>query len=1085
MERAQSQGSRRIPVPKQEPSPFLGNSISTCRYNAVTFLPKNLWYQFQRLANVYFLVIAVLQVIPEISVSGGIPNILPPLIFVLGVSAVKDALEDLKRKKSDREENNRKTKVWKNNAWEQVKWQNVEVGDLVKISQDEYFPADILLLVSSFPKGICYVETKNLDGETNLKQKVALHRFMSELSEENPGNLQAEVECELPNSLIYDFRGVIQAYGDRFPVSSEQLLLRGSSLKNTYWVLGVVVYTGHETKIMLNSTSSKGKFSWLEEQMNKQIVYIFILQCILCFFCGLVYSVWFLLTEADTEQYLELDEAQEQIVVVFILNFFSWMLIFTNFVPISLIVTLEIVKFFQAVFIAWDKEIYHEETDTPTKVQASNLNEELGQIHYVFSDKTGTVTCNIMEFRKFSLKGVAYGTDRRMEPTEKVQNVDFCDSGFDASTEEARDFLMHLASCHTIITEESSEGVKYNASSPDELALVSGAKYFGVELLGRDEEQGVILNLQGEQVTVKILNVLEFTSARKRMSVVAQYPNGKIMLLCKGADSVLLPRINESQVVEESWHQLESFASEGLRTLVIAGKEIDPQYYVEWNRKFSEAQGDIQNRETRVEKVAEEIEHSMDLLGVTAIEDKLQERVPETIAALKEAGCKVWLLTGDKIETAINIGYSCALLSNEMGRAVIEANYINGVKYQLHEAFIFVNSEQYSKFALVVSGDSLVQITTSNLMGKFVQLLDKVEVVLACRVSPQQKSDIVNLVKETKKEVRTLAIGDGANDVNMINSAHVGVGIAGLEGNQAARASDYSIGQFRFLQRLMFVHGEESYRRNANLICYNFYKNVLLVMPLFFYGIFSAFSGQILYNMWTYNFFNVSFAFFPIFFYAIFDRVIEYSKLEKTPRLYRLGQDNLLFKTEIFWKWIIEATLQAFAIAVVIVISICYYSGDSEYGRNFGMWVASDLILGIVVIVSNLKILCFSYILFWFSILVNILSILTYFGASALITMVLPISETLDNFDGRGSTYMMLVNPNSYSAAVLLVVACFLFYPIKQHIEELVGLLKSKSKYEEPEEEQLLEEESIPLSEYTSLLTRRHTGFAFSGESRT
>jgi phospholipid-transporting ATPase len=1085
------QGERVIELPVPQPNPFITNEISTCKYNALTFIPKNLWQQFHKLANVYFVCIAVLQVIPQISVSNGIPNILLPLSLVLTVSAIKDLAEDLKRRRSDKEENNRTVKRRRYGVWQQVKWKDIEVGDIIQVEKNEYFPADILLLYSSEQNGLCYVETKNLDGETNLKHKLAVNELRNLSNENSLDSVELTVKCDDANPMIYMFRGVIEYNEDTIPVGAEQMLLRASSLRNTKYIVGIVIYTGHDSKIMLNSSKSKNKFSQVESQMNRQIVYIFIMQVLICLMCATFYSIWYDLTEDDTDQYLELDDKNDNIAAQFVIIFFTWMLIFTNFVPISLIVTLETVKYLQGMFIAADIRMYDPETDSTAGVQSSNLNEELGQIQYIFSDKTGTLTCNKMEFKKFCVLGKSFGTDDRMPSGEKVSNVDFVDPSFDERNPEYRDFLLHLAACHTIVTEEKDGEVEYNSSSPDELALVCAAKFFGFVFRGRDENQNIIIDVSGEQVVLKLLNVLEFTSKRKRMSIIVQMPDSTIRLLCKGADSILLPRLIEDNNISTSWSYLEGYASEGLRTLVIAYRDISREEYEEWNKRFNDAMNDIRNRDKKVEEVSDRIERELHILGATAIEDKLQDEVPKTISYLKNAGIKVWVLTGDKLETAINIGFSCSLLTNEMSRLIIDGTSTTSVKNQLQEARFSQKSDPVSKFALVITGDALIRAMKDALVESFVRVADRCEVVIACRVSPQQKAQIVEVIREARPNCRTLAIGDGANDVNMILAAHVGVGITGLEGKQAARASDFSISQFRFLQRLLFVHGRECYRKNSNLICYNFYKNVLLVMPLFFYGVFSAFSGQILYNMWIYQLYNVFYSALPIILYALFDREMDYKVLENAPKQYSLGLKGYLFSSSTFWLWILESILQSALILFIGIFALCFYTGDEDDGHVENMWVGSVLVYAMVVLFANFRILTFTYTHFWFTWLAIFMSILMYFLVSAMLTQWLPMEEWLDNYDGRGSTWQMLKNPNSYTTILLCLVAGFLIQPFMENIRELLKLLQTKERFRNLEEEfdefsetkSLLATEEPPVATHTSLTTRRHTGFAFSGEA--
>jgi phospholipid-transporting ATPase len=250
--------------------------------------------------------------------------------------------------------------------------------------------------------------------------------------------------------------------------------------------------------------------------------------------------------------------------------------------------------------------------------------------------------------------------------------------------------------------------------------------------------------------------------------------------------------------------------------------------YEQWAEKYEAATLAVTDREEKVSKVEDEIEYDFDLVGATAIEDRLQDDVANTISVLKEAGIKIWVLTGDKIETAINIGYSCKVLSNDMEQYIIDAVSTDDIIDQLAESNKTYLKSSLNAHALVVAGDSLLKITAKeHIKEEFLKMAEKMKVVIACRVSPKQKAEIVNLVKVRYPDKTTLAIGDGANDVNMITAAHIGIGISGLEGQQAARASDYAIGQFRFLRTLLLVHGREAYRRNSYVVGYMFYKNIL------------------------------------------------------------------------------------------------------------------------------------------------------------------------------------------------------------------------------------------------------------------
>mmetsp|Transcript_30711 Transcript_30711/g.30191 ORF Transcript_30711/g.30191 Transcript_30711/m.30191 type:complete len:527 (+) Transcript_30711:388-1968(+) len=523
-----------------------------------------------------------------------------------------------------------------------------------------------------------------------------------------------------------------------------------------------------------------------------------------------------------------------------------------------------------------------------------------------------------MEFKKFSAGKFSYGNNladnkqamrfHSEEDEESVSNVNFDDPIFykhfrDQDSENyamIEKVILNLALCHTIIAEMKEGSLKYNASSPDELALVNAARFFGVKFLDRDEDNVITILFKGKEVKYKLLNLIEFNSTRKRMSVVLRDPKGQVKCLCKGADSILFPLLKASQenaeVEDASNEFLEYYANEGLRTLLLVEKNLANEEYEEWNKKYQEASLSMNNREERMDEVAAEMEKDFILVGTTAIEDKLQDGVADTIQSLKDAGVKLWVLTGDKIETAINIGYSARLLNNEMNQMIVAGKSSVDV-YQEIQQHLFDQDRAFGQdSAVIVNGEALLKIANNeDIKERFLQLTDNSSVVIACRVSPKQKAEIVQFVRQKFVNACTLAIGDGANDVNMITSAHVGVGISGLEGQQAARSADYAIGQFRFLKNILFSHGRECYRRNAYLVCYIFYKNIVFVIPQFWFGFISAFGGQPLYEQWLYQFYNILFTAFPVVWFALFDAEYDRDEILALPAAYKIGIFNLHF----------------------------------------------------------------------------------------------------------------------------------------------------------------------------------------------
>lgn len=429
---------------------------------------------------------------------------------------------------------------------------------------------------------------------------------------------------------------------------------------------------------MMNSAKAKYKFSKLEKNMNKTIIVTFFLQFLLALIGALTGSIQS--EEAQGElSYLGKDDKKKAdgFVMLVLQQIGTWILIFTNFVPISLLVTVELVKFWQVMFMEADATMFDEEQDAPAKGNSSNLNEELGQVEYVFSDKTGTLTCNIMEFKKFSAGNKAYGTNV-IPTTPQESNVCFHDPELEkdlnkrgTEQNEALTRVMYfLACCHTIVIDDKKG--TYNAASPDELALVNAAKQFGFEFKGFDASENMLIHNKIENKTVKyqLLNICEFDSTRKRMSVIFRDPQGRIVLMCKGADSIIKERLNQKSlngsVLKNTQDYVDQYAEGGLRTLFLAERIIPEAEYNKWSQKAKQARLEIKNRDEAVAAVDELIEVDLELVGCTAIEDRLQDEVAETIQFLKKAGIKVWVLTGDKIETAINIGYSAGLLDNQM-----------------------------------------------------------------------------------------------------------------------------------------------------------------------------------------------------------------------------------------------------------------------------------------------------------------------------------------------------------------------------------------------------------------------------------
>ncbi|KAH6797898.1 ATPase E1-E2 type family protein / haloacid dehalogenase-like hydrolase family protein [Perilla frutescens var. hirtella] len=960
---------------------YATNYVRTTKYTAASFLPKSLFEQFRRVANFYFLVTGILsftKLAPYSAVSAIIP-----LIVIIGATMIKEAIEDWERKKQDIEMNNRKVKVHQGGGiFKQTEWRNLRVGDIVRVEKDEFFPADLVLLSSSYEDAICYVETMNLDGETNLKVKQALEVTSLMNEEHDLGDFKAVVKCEDPNPNLYSFVGSMEFEDQQYPLSPQQLLLRDSKLRNTDHIYGAVIFTGHDTKVIQNSTDPPSKRSKIEKKMDKIIYLLFAVLFLMAFIGSIYFGV---VTREDKEGghqrwYLKPESADiffdpNRAPIAAIYHFFTALLLYGNFIPISLYVSIEIVKVLQSIFINRDIHMYYEEGDKPAHARTSNLNEELGQVDTILSDKTGTLTCNSMEFIKCSVAGTAYGhgvteveramAKRKGSPmavggkltverpdgpkNSSVKGFNFDDKRInngnwvnERNLDVIQKFFRLLAVCHTAIpdVDEKTGKVTYEAESPDEAAFVIAARELGFEFFNRTQTSVSINELNpvsGKLVerTYKLLNILEFNSTRKRMSVIVRDEEGKLLLLCKGADSVMFERLGRNgRVYEEKTREhVSEYADAGLRTLILAYRELSEDEYELFDKKFTVAKNSVSaDREALIDDVTEDMEKDLILLGATAVEDKLQQGVPECIDKLAQAGIKLWVLTGDKMETAINIGYACSLLRQGMKQITItlespeiKALEKNGEKdeitkaskqsvlRQITEGKAQVAQLSSEAFALIIDGKSLVYALEDDVKKLFLELAVGCASVICCRSSPKQKALVTRLVKDGTTKT-TLAIGDGANDVGMLQEADIGIGISGVEGMQAVMSSDIAIAQFRFLERLLLVHGHWCYRRISTMICYFFYKNIAYGITVFLYEAHASFSGQPAYNDWFLSLYNMLFTSLPVVALGVFEQDVSARFCLKFPMLYQEGVQNLLFS----WRRIVGWMVNGLCSAIII-----------------------------------------------------------------------------------------------------------------------------------------------------------------------
>ncbi|GKZ35717.1 hypothetical protein AbraIFM66950_006469 [Aspergillus brasiliensis] len=1193
-----------IPIPESERdedgrprAAYPRNKIRTAKYTALSFVPKNIWFQFQNIANIYFLFIIILSFFSIFGVSDPALNTVP-LIVIVVLTSIKDAIEDFRRTVLDNELNNSpvyrlidwtnvnstednvslwrqfkkactratvqtyramKGLVQKNkNIQQQVKdnrrltfmttvsprasmsseqdeddaiqmtpvstpapearpdwplpvgsheqflhpdklardslatpapsaahlpkggsvvdkskqtlgnarfkrdfWKNIQVGDFVRLYNGDQIPADIVLLSTSDPDGACYVETKSLDGETNLKVRQALNCGRQVRHARDCEKCEFVIDSEAPHPNLYAYNGALRweqrdpTYSDAprkemvEPITINNVLLRGCFLRNTEWALGVVLFTGEETKVMLNSGETPSKKPRLAKDLNWNVIYNFIILFIMCLICGIGNGVAWGKPDASLD-YFDFGSYGSTPAVTGLITFWVAVILFQNLVPISLYISLEIVRTIQAVFIHSDVFMYYDKLGMSCVPKSWNISDDVGQIEYIFSDKTGTLTQNVMDFKKCTINGVSYGEAfteaqigivrreggdadavaarareklaadtvmmvdmlRKMydNPYMREENLTFiapsyvADLGGQAGEEQQKateHFMLALAVCHTVITEHTPGDppqIEFQAQSPDEAALVSTARDCGFTLLGRSNDD-LIVNVLGEERTYTVLNTLEFNSTRKRMSAILRMPDGSIRLFCKGADSIIYSRLapgKQQALRKTTAEHLEVFANEGLRTLCIAYRDLSEEEYRAWSKEHDLAAAALTDREEKLEQVASEIEQNLMLIGGTAIEDRLQDGVPDTISLLADAGIKLWVLTGDKVETAINIGYSCNLLNNDMELIVfnVPGDQLQRASQELDhqlQRFGLVGSDEElvaarqdhspppPTHAVVIDGDTLKLMLGDDLKQRFLLLCKQCKSVLCCRVSPAQKAAVVRLVKNGLN-IMALSIGDGANDVAMIQEADIGVGILGEEGGQAAMSSDYAIGQFRFLQRLVLVHGRYSYRRMAETTANFFYKNLVWTIALFWYSFYNNFDGSYLFDYTYIVLVNVAFTSLPVILMGIFDQDVDDKISLAVPQLYMRGIEQKEWSQLKFWLYMLDGFYQSI---ICFFMPYLLYSPSTfvhSNGKNINDRTRMGVLVGSsAVIASNTYILMNCYRWDWLTVLINVVSSLLIF----------------------------------------------------------------------------------------------------------
>ncbi|KAF3022975.1 putative aminophospholipid-translocase [Neopestalotiopsis sp. 37M] len=1024
--------SRVVAVGSSQTTRYPPNIVSNAKYTAFTFLPVTLYNEFSFFFNMYFLLVALSQAIPQLRI-GYLSTYIAPLAFVLMITMGKEAYDDIERRRRDNEANSEEYAVLRfddpgsrtypasrsprrlksssmrkgqkpslhrdrlsdiqeeeeqaegrglgqpSSYVEEIskKSRDLRVGDVLKLSKGQRVPADVVILKclatesSTAPadqmetvheeesllvdtesnsnnsgkgkepeqrqapsegssNGETFIRTDQLDGETDWKL-----RLTSALTQNLPLEelVRLRVTGGKPDKKVNEFIGTVELVSSRqeamdpYPSDNTQPDTENSaplSIDNTAWAntviasqaitLAVIVYTGPQTRSALSTSPSRSKTGLLEYEINSLTKIL----------CALTLGLSIILVALEG-----FGNTEGNVWYVKIMRF---LVLFSTIVPISLRVNLDMGKSVYSWFIQRDPGI------AGAVVRTSTIPEDLGRIEYLLSDKTGTLTQNEMEMKKIHVGTVSYANEAMDEvyayvkhgftglPTETAlvtpSSTYNTTAGVTATRtrreigSRVRDVVLALALCHNVTpTTDEEDGqtvTSYQASSPDEIAIVRWTESVGLRLAYRDR-QGMTLESTetGKAVVkVKILDVFPFTSEGKRMGIVVQFwehsnsapspEDAEIWFYQKGADTVMSSIVAANDWLDE---ETANMAREGLRTLVVGRKKLSSAQYADFSRTYQEASLAINGREAGMQKiVSEHLERDLELLGVTGVEDKLQRDVKPSLELLRNAGIKIWMLTGDKVETA-----RCVAVSSKL---VARGQYIYTItklkrKDNAQDHLDFLRSKTDS--CLLIDGESLGLFLT-HFRTEFISVAVHLPTVVACRCSPTQKAEVAKLIREYTKK-RVCCIGDGGNDVSMIQAADVGVGIVGKEGRQASLAADFSIEQFCHLTKLLVWHGRNSYKRSAKLAQFVIHRGLIVAVCQTMYSIAIKFEPEGLYIDWLMVGYATVYTAAPVL-SLVLDKDVDENLANLYPELYKELTSGRSLSYRTFFVWVFVSIYQ-------------------------------------------------------------------------------------------------------------------------------------------------------------------------------
>ena len=951
------------------------------------FVPIVLFNQFRQFGNFFYLLLSISQLIPQFKV-GFLFTYVSPLCMVVFFSMFKELYDDIKRRIQDKKMNSAliSTLTLNQQNWQvqiiKKKAADLQIGDIIELTKDTRVPADLIVLktYNESEDNQAFIRTDQLDGETDWKLRKA-PGLTQEKTERDIVYLNGHIKYKAPSKLIYNFEGVLKCQNDQGVMQKEPL-----NLENTMWastvlasqkIIGIVIYTGKETRARMNSSTPKVKIGILDDELNDLNKYLFVIMLIL----SLIISI---LRGFNTK---------------FIFTFMKFIILFCAIIPISLRVNLDVSKTWFSYTISNDKSI------PETIARNSTIPEELGRISYVFSDKTGTLTKNEMIFKKISLETEQFGeesfNDLKSILVDECQNSDaplldifnmikyhnqnqelknenttdinepydnniidtnsLSNSNNNNSKRKSldlkpksskrirrernkiiRDTITAMVLCNNVTPTETG----YQASSPDEVALVKFADSLNMKLSHRTDKEIQIQNSAGNMEEYEVLANFPFSSDTKRMGIILKNKKyGHIIYYLKGAENVMMKFVKKDYIgyIKEN---AENLATKGLRTLVLSQKIIPKEEFDAWNEEYLEATSSMENRKQKIAEAVSKLENNMDFLCVTGVEDLLQDDVATIIDNMRQAGMKIWMLTGDKVETATCISISAGLKAKNQKIFTIRYDDLSDYEEKedkdkklkkLKELFIEYNRKiETDPHLFIIDGDSL-DLALKNCESEFFNTAMKALSVVCCRCSPTQKRIIVKTIKKYTK-ARTAAVGDGGNDVAMIQEADMGIGIVGKEGLQASLAADYSIKEFKSLNVLLLWWGRRAYKNTSMVANFVIHRGLIISLNQFIFSIIFYYNAVALYNGMLSFGYSTIFTSLPSI-TILLDIDVSKENVLKFPSLYKILLKGRELNFKNFLWWVFKSIFQS-----AVIMFGCIIAFESDLFLNIVTYTFTALI---------------------------------------------------------------------------------------------------------------------------------------------